>query len=109
MKKSLFVFAFLALSMASAFDDLSMRLQDLLCGVVTMLKDIFPMVLLAAFVLAAVIYGIAQMLPQEIKARAQSWAWHSIIFTIVAAILFYVIPYIIQALVPDWDLIDMCG
>ena len=109
MKKTLLVFALLSLVMAGGFEDLSFRLQDLLCGIVTMLKDIFPMVLLAAFVLAAVIYGVAQMLPQEIKARAQSWAWHSIIFTIVAAVLFYIIPYIIQALVPEWDLLDACG
>ncbi|NPA22287.1 MAG: hypothetical protein GXN92_01775 [Candidatus Micrarchaeota archaeon] len=93
----------------ASFDEITWRIQELLCGFVNMLKDIFPMILLAAFVLAAVVYGIAQMLPQEIKARAQSWAWHSIVFTIVAAILFYVLPFIIQAFMPEWDIEYLCG
>ncbi|MCS7122905.1 MAG: hypothetical protein NZ908_03050, partial [Candidatus Micrarchaeota archaeon] len=84
------------------------RLSTVLCELINTMKNLLPMVLLAGIVLSAVIYGISQLLPQELKARGSSWALSGIVFIILAAILFIVIPYLIDALVPEWNILEVC-
>lgn len=91
-----------------AASDLEQRLSNVLCELITLMKNIMPMVLVAAIVMSAVIYGIAQILPQEMKARTSSWALSGIIFTILAAIIFLVAPLLLQMIVPEWDITNLC-
>ncbi|MEM2054685.1 MAG: hypothetical protein QW336_01875 [Candidatus Anstonellales archaeon] len=108
MNKILLALSVIVLSSVAGMTGLEDRLGSVLCELITTMKNILPMVLLAGIVLSALIYGIGQLLPQELKARASSWALSGIVFIILAAILFLVVPYILDAIVPEWNILDVC-
>lgn len=87
---------------------LEQRLSTVMCELINTMKNLMPMVLLTAIVLSAVVYGIAQILPQELKARTSSWALSGIVFTILAAIIFIVAPYLLDIIVPEWNITNLC-
>ncbi len=91
-----------------AASELEQRLSNVLCEMINVIKNIMPMVLVVAIVLSALVYGIAQILPQELKARTSSWALSGIIFTILAAIIFLVAPLLLQMIVPEWNITNIC-
>jgi len=74
--------------------------------VITQFKDLFcnlvPIAIMLSVAAAAVIYAGGQMLGAEQRAKtATSWAASLMIFAIVAALVYILVPWIIRTISPD--------
>lgn len=92
--RSFFLAIMLVLIMISInqSDDLRTTLQ----GLCKQLADLFKVVLVLTLVLGIVAYSLGQLMSSEMRARANVWAMGMITATLIAAILYALIPWILR-------------
>jgi hypothetical protein len=64
----------------------------------TQVKGILAVGMLLLVVLAAIVYSIGQVLGAETRARASVWATAMFVGAIIGAIIFIILPYVLQLL-----------
>jgi len=69
-----------------------------ICG---LFMSALPIVLMLVVVLAALVYAVGQMIFAETRARATVWATSLMTGAIIAALIFILLPYVLDKLAPD--------
>ena len=77
------------------------KLTMLITSLQTLICQILPMIMLLAVLLAALIYAAGQLAPADMRARFGQWASGLIVGAITAGVIYIVLPYILQMLVPN--------
>jgi uncharacterized membrane protein YraQ (UPF0718 family) len=91
--------AFISLNFAS--EKISERLAYGLNNFCIMLKNLLPIVVVALFALAAIVYAIGQVFGAEMRSKATSWAMNMVVGGIVALIIWLLAKPIIQMLIGE--------
>ncbi len=103
MKKGLVAFALMLIfaGVVMASSDPAAKLEnaiDQLCGTAIAILGAAVMLLV---VLAAVVYGIGQVMGAETRARASVWATSMIIGAVIALIIYVVLPTVLATLMGE--------
>jgi hypothetical protein len=96
------------LLVALVFSQTESGLKNALCNVYLTLKDLLPPAFLVAIIGAGFIYAIGQILPAEMRAKATSWAANIVVYTVIAALVIVVIPWLVMQIIPSMDLNQVC-
>ena len=99
MKKGLVAFAFMLLFAGVVLAG-STRIQNAIAQLCQDAQTILGAAVMLLVVLAAVVYGIGQVMGAETRARASVWATSMIIGAVIALVIYLVVPMIIGQLVP---------
>ncbi len=113
LKMSLVVLVMLSLitlSFSSSHSsDVTNRFKSAMCNLYNFLRDILPVALVLVIILAGVVFVIGQALGAETRARANVWATNMIIMSVIAVIVVYLFPWLIDQLVPELGINQACS
>lgn len=79
-----------------------------LCSIYNALKSILPVLVIVALAMAAVIFVVGQVLGAEMRAKANSWAQHIVVYTVIGILVLIIIPWLIEQLDPSFNLANAC-
>ena len=86
----------------------SERFFNVFCDLFEFLKSILPIAVLVVIILAGVVFALGQVLGAETRARANVWATNMIIMTIIGVIVVLIVPWLLDQLVPEFGLSNIC-
>jgi cytochrome c oxidase assembly factor CtaG len=91
--------------------DAAQNMRNALGAVCDMAKGLLALVALVLIVLAAIIYGLGQVLGAETRARATVWATAMFTGAIIGGIIWIVMPWIVSIMMTgtaDSDWVNRC-
>jgi len=83
---------------ASSISDLGDSFEEQMMQVVDLLKNIVPIISLALFIFAGLVYAIGQVFDAQTRHKAQNWALAMITGGIIGFLLVLVAPYLVEFL-----------
>ena len=84
------------------------QFENALCRIYDALKSILPVLIIVVLTVAAVIFVVGQVLGAEMRAKANSWAQHIVVYSVVAILVLLVVPWLLQQIDPSLNLERAC-
>ncbi len=91
-----------------AQEDAMERFSTAFCELYNLLKGILPLGVLVVIILAGLVFALGQVLGAETRARANVWATNMIIGTVIAVIVIILVPWLLDNLLPELNLLNSC-
>jgi len=78
---------------------LASNINTSLLDLVQLIKDIVPIVVLALFILAGLVYALGQVFDAATRQKAQNWAMAMIVGGVVGILIVIIAPFLVDFLV----------
>ncbi len=107
-----FIFLTLLMAMSLIFaqgtEDATQRFTGVFCDLYNFLKSILPVAVVVVIILAGIVFALGQVLGAETRARANVWATNMLIMAIIGVVVVILVPWLIDQLVPEFGLSNIC-